>query len=241
MDACATLGGMPVNVDEWQLDAVSSGLQKCLSGPPGSSPVTINDRAAEVVNQRKHIEGGIRPKNYVAAKGPAIISNYLDLGMLMDYWSSERLNHHTESTNMLYAARECARIALEEGLAAVFYRHDLASRALRAGLEAMDLSLFGDLNNAMPNVTGVHIPKVCGDGEAVRAQMLNDFGIEIGTSFGHLSGVIWRIGTMGYVCRKSNVLRCVNALDAVLRRNGFDAPVNAGVDAVYDIYSKNEG
>ena len=237
VDACATLGGMPVNVDEWQLDAVSSGLQKCLSGPPGSSPVTINDRAAELVNQRKHIEGGIRPKNYVAAKGPAIISNYLDLGMLMDYWSSERLNHHTEATNMLYAARECARIALEEGLDAVFYRHDLASRALRAGLEAMDLSLFGDLNNAMPNVTGVHIPKVCGDGEAVRAQMLNDFGIEIGTSFGHLSGVIWRIGTMGYVCRKSNVLRCVNALDAVLRRNGFGAPANAGVDAVLDVYA----
>jgi (S)-ureidoglycine-glyoxylate aminotransferase len=138
---------------------------------------------------------------------------------------------------MLYAARECARVILEEGLDAGFARHELASRALRSGLNAMGLELFGDQNNTMINVTGVHIPEACGDGEGVRSQMLHDFGIEIGTSFGHLAGVIWRIGTMGYVCRKSNVLRCVNALDAVLRRHGYDAPANAGVDAVLDAYT----
>ena len=88
----------------------------------------------------------------------------------------------------------------------------------------------------MPSVTGVYIPEPCGDGEQVRAQMLSDFGIEIGTSFGHLAGKIWRIGTMGYVCRKANILRCLSALDAVLRRNGFDARPNAGVDAAYDVY-----
>ena len=131
VDATATLGGMPVNVDEWQLDAVSAGLQKCMSGPPGSSPVTIGERAAEIVGKRKHIEGGIQPAGYVAAGGPIISSNYLDLGMLMDYWSPQRLNHHTESTTMLYAARECARIVLEEGLDNGFARHGLASRALR--------------------------------------------------------------------------------------------------------------
>lgn len=237
VDTTATLCGMPIPVDDLQLDAVSTGLQKCMSGPPGTSPITINERAAAVVNNRKHIEGGIRPDDYVAGDGPKIISNYLDLGMLMDYWSPKRLNHHTESTSMLYAARECARVILEEGLEAGFARHELASRALRSGLKAMGLELFGDQTNSMTNVTGILIPKVCGDGEGVRSQMLHDFGIEIGTSFGHLAGVIWRIGTMGYVCRKSNVLRCVNALDAVLRRHGFDAPANAGVDAVLDVYA----
>jgi len=240
VDATATLGGMPVNVDEWQLDAVSAGLQKCMSGPPGSSPVTIGERAAEIVGKRKHIEGGIQPAGYVAAGGPIISSNYLDLGMLMDYWSPQRLNHHTESTTMLYAARECARIVLEEGLDNGFARHGLASRALRGGLEAMGLGLFGDAPHRMTNVTGVFIPEACGDGEAIRSELLHDFGIEIGTSFGPLAGKIWRIGTMGHVCRKANVLRCVSALDAVLRRNGFEAPAGAGVDAVDRAYGDAE-
>jgi len=240
VDATATLGGMPVNVDEWQLDAVSAGLQKCMSGPPGSSPVTIGERAAEIVGKRKHIEGGIQPAGYVAAGGPIIGSNYLDLGMLMDYWSPQRLNHHTESTTMLYAARECARIVLEEGLDNCFARHGLASRALRGGLEAMGLGLFGDAPHRMTNVTGVFIPEACGDGEAIRSELLHDFGIEIGTSFGPLAGKIWRIGTMGHVCRKANVLRCVSALDAVLRRNGFEAPAGAGVDAVDRAYGDAE-
>ncbi len=240
VDATATLGGMPVNVDEWQLDAVSAGLQKCMSGPPGSSPVTIGERAAEVVGKRKHIEGGIQPAGYVAASGPIISSNYLDLGMLMDYWSPQRLNHHTESTTMLYAARECARIVLQEGLDNGFARHGVASRALRGGLEAMGLGLFGDAAHRMTNVTGVFIPEACGDGEAIRSELLHDFGIEIGTAFGPLVGKIWRIGTMGHVCRKANVLRCVSALDAVLRRNGFEAPAGAGVDAVDRAYGDAE-
>ncbi len=236
VDATATFGGMPVNVDEWQLDAVSAGLQKCMSGPPGSSPITIGEHAADVVRKRKHIEGGIQPADYVAAKGPIISSNYLDLGMLMDYWSPLRLNHHTESTTMLYAARECARVVLEEGLDNCFARHAATSRALRGGLQAMGLRLFGDEAHRMTNVTGVFIPEACGNGEQVRSEMLHDFGIEIGTSFGPLHGKIWRIGTMGHVCRKANVLRCVTALDAVLRRNGFEVPAGAGVDAVYRAY-----
>jgi (S)-ureidoglycine-glyoxylate aminotransferase len=236
VDATATLGGMPVNADEWMLDAVSAGLQKCMSGPPGSSPISIGARAAEAVRRRKHIEGGIQPAGYVAAGGAIIASNYLDLGMLMDYWSPLRLNHHTESTTMLYAARECARVVLDEGLDKGFARHRAASGALRAGLQAMGLRLFGDEARRMTNVTGVFIPEACGNGERLRLEMLQDFGIEIGTSFGPLHGKIWRIGTMGHVCRKANVLRCVTALDAVLRRNGFAAPSGAGVDAVYRAY-----
>jgi len=237
VDATATLGGMPVEADAWGLDAVSAGLQKCMSGPPGTAPVTLSAAAADEILKRKHIEGGIRPDDYVGADGPRISSNYLDLGMLMDYWSPKRLNHHTESTSMLYAARECARVVLEEGLEAGFARHGLTSRALRAGLQAMGLGLFGDLANRMANVTGVCIPEACGNGEKPRAEMLNDFGIEIGTSFGHLAGKIWRIGTMGHVCRKPNILRCLSSLEAVLRRNGFDAPANAGVDAAYEVYA----
>ena len=137
---------------------------------------------------------------------------------------------------MLYAARECARVILEEGLDRGIARHKLASSALRAGLEAMGLVLFGDPVHRMANVTGVHIPSAIKDADKVRGEMLNDFGIEIGTSFGPLHGKIWRIGTMGYVCRKANILRCLTALEAVLRRNGFAAPPGAGVDAAYNIY-----
>jgi len=229
-DATATLGGMDVAVDRWQIDAVSAGLQKCLSGPPGSAPITFNDRAAAVALRRKHVELGIRADDAQEAAGPIIRSNYFDLPMLMDYWSESRLNHHTEAASMLYAARECARIALEEGLESRFARHRQVSAALCAGLEAMGLTLFGDQAHKMPNVTGVLIPDGV-DGEAVRACMLNDFGIEIGTSFGPLKGRIWRIGTMGYVCRKENVLVCLGALEAALRQAGFRAPAGAAVDA----------
>ena len=156
--------------------------------------------------------------------------------MLMEYWSARRLNHHTEAATMLYAARECARIVLEEGLARGIARHALASSALRAGLAAMGLALFGDSKHRMTNVTGVIIPAQVPNGEAVRAQLLQDFGIEIGTSFGPLAGKIWRIGTMGHVCRKANVLRCLTTLEAVLRRNGFMLPASAAVDAAYEVY-----
>jgi (S)-ureidoglycine-glyoxylate aminotransferase len=234
-DATATLGGSDVAVDAWQIDAASSGLQKCLSGPPGSSPITFNARVADIVTRRKHIEAGIRTAGVVDGNGPRIASNYFDLAMLMDYWSESRLNHHTEATSMLYAAREAVRIVLEEGLDAGFARHRLASDALTAGLLAMGLELFGDQRHKMPNVTGVVIPAGVA-GEAVRSTLLNDFGIEIGTSFGPLHGRVWRIGTMGYVCRKENVLHCLAALEAALRRAGFTAKAGAGVDAALAVY-----
>jgi (S)-ureidoglycine-glyoxylate aminotransferase len=211
-------------------------LQKCLSGPPGSSPVTFNDRAGAIITGRRHIEQGLRTAGMEEGDGPLIRSNYFDLAMLMEYWSAKRLNHHTEAASMLYASRECARIVLEEGLERGIARHQLSSRALRAGLTAMGLALFGDSNHRMANVTGVIIPKAIADGEKIRAQLLHDFGIEIGTSFGPLAGKIWRIGTMGYVCRKANVLRCLTALEAVLRRNNVKLPDGAAVEAAYGVY-----
>ncbi len=138
---------------------------------------------------------------------------------------------------MLYAARECARILLREGLDEAFARHALASRAMTAGLEAMGLALFGDQRHKMANVTGVHIPQGI-DGEAVRTAMLEDFGIEIGTSFGPLRGRIWRIGTMGYNCRKQNVLITLGALEAVLRRAGYRCSAGAAVDAAIAAYER---
>jgi len=234
-DTTATLGGSEVAIDAWQIDATSAGLQKCLSGPPGSSPITFNERVAAIVTARKHVEAGLRAADTVDGSGARVASNYFDLAMVMDYWSESRLNHHTEATSMLYAAREAVRIVLAEGLDACFARHRLASDALTAGLAAMGLRLFGDQRHKMPNVTGVLVPPGIA-GEAVRATMLDDFGIEIGTSFGPLHGRVWRIGTMGYVCRRENVLHCLAALEAALRRAGFRAPAGAGVDAALAVY-----
>jgi (S)-ureidoglycine-glyoxylate aminotransferase len=220
VDATATLGGMDLQTDTWHLDVVSAGLQKCLGGPPGSAPLTFNERAEKRIVRRKHTEQGLKAPGQKDGPGPVIQSNYFDLAMIMDYWSDKALNHHTEATSMLYAARECARIVLQEGLSTAFARHERASRALVAGLQAMGLKLFGDLEHKMPNVTGVHIPQGV-DGEKVRRALLEQFNIEIGTSFGPLHGRIWRIGTMGYNAREDTVRATLDALEAVLSRENY--------------------
>lgn len=215
VDATATLGGMDLQTDAWQLDVVSAGLQKCLGGPPGSAPLTLNERAEKRIYRRRHVEEGLRDRNQPQGDGPVIQSNYFDLAMIMDYWSDKALNHHTEATTMLYAARECARVVLQEGLANAFLRHEQASRSLVSGLQAMGLEVFGDLEHKMPNVTGVHIPRGI-DGEKVRRALLEQHNIEIGTSFGPLHGRIWRIGTMGVNASEEAVRTTLAALDAVL-------------------------
>ena len=235
VDATATLGGMEVATDAWQLDVVSAGLQKCLSGPSGSAPLTLNERAEKIIVRRRHVEEGLKKKNEKNGDGPIIRTNYFDLAMIMDYWSDQALNHHTEATTMLYAARECARILLAEGLEQAFARHARASRALTAGLEAMGLKLFGDQRHKMANVTGVHIPQGV-DGEKVRRALLDDFNIEIGTSFGPLHGRIWRIGTMGYNARADAVLNTLGALDTVLSHEKYKLPRGAAVDAALAVY-----
>lgn len=217
VDATATLGGMDLPADAWQLDVVSAGLQKCLGGPPGSAPLTLNDRAERRIARRRHIEEGLKRPGERDGDGPLIRSNYLDLAMIMDYWSEKALNHHTEATTMLYAARECARLLLREGLPAALARHAAASRELREGLQAMGLTLFGDPAHRMANVTGVHIPAGI-DGEGVRAELLERHGIEIGTSFGPLHGRIWRIGTMGANARTEAVQATLAGLADVLGR-----------------------
>ncbi|WP_295635729.1 alanine--glyoxylate aminotransferase family protein [Novosphingobium sp.] len=230
VDATATLSGMDIAADRWGVDVVTGGLQKCLGGPSGSAPITISDAAAEHIFARRHVEQGIRRDDLRDGLGPRIGSNYFDLAMIMDYWSEKRLNHHTEATSMLYAARECARLALGEGLEARYARHAAAGRAMSAGLRAMGLSLFGDDAHRMTNVTGVYIPQGI-DGERIRTAMRTHFEIEIGTAFGPLQGRIWRIGAMGYNAMKHKVLLTLGALEACLSAEGVKLPIGAAVPA----------
>ncbi|MGR5252279.1 pyridoxal-phosphate-dependent aminotransferase family protein [Vibrio astriarenae] len=235
-DATASIAGNELKVDEWHLDAVSAGLQKCLGGPSGSAPITLSDECAAVINQRKHIEAGIRADHHINGQGKMIQSNYFDLAMIMDYWGPERLNHHTEATSMLYAARECARLFLEEGPDTVIARHKQAGDALAVGLVAMNLELFGNQTYKMNNVVGVYIPANV-DGDAVRGELLSRFGIEIGTSFGPLHGKIWRIGTMGYNARQECVLTTLAALEAVLIKHRANINPGQAVAAAIEYYA----
>lgn len=238
-DATASIGGNEFLTQEWGISVVSAGLQKCLCGPSGIAPITIDDAATKKIRSRHHVEAGIRNDKHIDAAGSRIRSNYFDLAMIMDYWSEERLNHHTEATSMLWGARECARILLEEGSDQVIARHELNGRALAEGLKAMGLKLFGNQAYRMHNVVGVYIPDVV-DGEKVRMQMLEDFGIEIGTSFGPLVGVIWRIGTMGYNARKSAVLQTLSCLEQVLVLNGFKANCGDATAAALSVYEEGQ-
>jgi aspartate aminotransferase-like enzyme len=221
-DVVVTLGGCEVAVDRWGVDVAVAGTQKCLSCPSGLAPITYNARAAAVLGSR-------------ASK---VRSNYLDLGQLADYWGPARFNHHTAPTAMVYALREALRALHEEGLEGRFARHRLHGDALRAGLQALGLALFGKeaAPNRLPFITPVIVPEGV-DELRVRRRLVEDFGIEIGAAFGPLQGKIWRIGTMGYAAARPNVLLCLAALESVLRAQGWSAPPGAGVDAARAHYA----
>ncbi|WP_100349157.1 pyridoxal-phosphate-dependent aminotransferase family protein [Luteimicrobium subarcticum] len=235
VDATASLGGNPFEADAWGVDAVSAGLQKCLSGPPGSAPVSLSDAAVAVVRSRHSVEAGLLEPGDDVSDDP-VRSNYLDLGQILDYWGPRRLNHHTEATSMLYAARECARLLLVEGRDAVVARHRAAGDAMLAGVRGLGLDVYGDVAHKMTNVVAAVIPDGV-DGDAVRAALLSDYGIEIGTSFGPLHGRVWRLGTMGYNARRDAVLTTLAALEDVLRRAGAPVVPGGGTDAARAAYS----
>ncbi len=238
-DVTASIGGNRFEMDRWGVDAASAGLQKCLAGPPGSAPVSVSARGVSRITSRKRVEAGIRdtPDDDEAfGAATPIRSNYFDLAMLLDYWGERRLNHHTEATTMLYAALECARILLAEGLDPAIDRHRRHGAAMTAGALGLGLGVFGDQANKMHNVVGVEIPDGV-DGEAVRTDLLNQFGIEIGTSFGPLRGRIWRVGTMGYNARIDAVMVTLAALEQTLRRRGVRVPPGGGVDAALRSYA----
>ncbi|GAA0992708.1 pyridoxal-phosphate-dependent aminotransferase family protein [Subtercola frigoramans] len=238
-DVTASLAGNTFEADAWGLDAVTAGLQKCLAGPSGSAPATFSAKAVDLVNSRKSIEAGIRSEGDEVTATP-IRSNYFDLAMIFDYWGVKRLNHHTEATTMLYGSRECARLLVEEGIDEAVERHRMHGGAMLEGLRGLGLTIFGDESHKMNNVTAVFIPDGV-SGDAVRGELLDDFGIEIGTSFGPLHGKVWRIGTMGYNARKDTVLTTLSALEQVLRRAGANVVGGSGVRAAYDFYASESG
>lgn len=204
VDCVTSLGGMEVPIDALKVDAAYSGTQKCLSCPPGLSPVTFNASAVKALEQRKH----------------PVVSWYLDLSMVRDYWGNERKYHHTAPVNMIYAIREALRIVAEEGLAARFARHRLNHRALVAGLEAMGLSMLVPETERLPMLNAVRIPEGVNDVK-VRKALLSEFAIEIGGGLGQFAGKVWRVGLMGHSCRRKNVMLFLAALDTVLKAEGF--------------------
>lgn len=221
VDCVTSLGGLPVEIDEWGIDAAYSGTQKCLSCPPGLAPVTFGPRAIEVIDQRKR----------------KVASWYLDMTMVRNYWSDKsRAYHHTAPINMNYGLHEALRIVLEEGLEARHARHRRNHLALRAGLEAIGVEFAVAEPYRLPMLNAVRIPAGVDD-KAVRAQLLNEFGIEIGGGLGPLAGKTWRIGLMGETSTRRNVLLFLAALEACLNAQGHAASRGAGVAAANEVYA----
>ena len=211
VDAVTSLGGSPLKVDEWNLDAVYSGSQKCLSCTPGLAPVTFSDRAIDRIKKRK----------------TKVQSWFLDLNLVMGYWGSgKRAYHHTAPINPLYGLHEALAMLQEEGLENSWMRHQHHHLALRSGLEAMGLSFFVKECSRLPQLNAVVVPK--GVDEAIlRSRLLNEYNLEIGAGLGALAGKIMRIGLMGYGANIKNVMYCLEALEAVLA--DMRAPIQKGV------------
>lgn len=204
VDCVTSLGGVPVEMDRVGADAIYSGTQKCLSCPPGLSPVSFSARARAALDARKH----------------KVQSWYADLSLIAQYFGGERLYHHTAPINMLYGLHEALRLVLAEGLEARFARHQKSSAALAVGLQALGLKLAVPASERLPPLTLVEIPEGIDDA-AVRRQLLQEFGIEIGGGLGKFKGRAWRIGLMGESCRPDRVTRVLAALRAALESQGF--------------------
>jgi len=220
LDTVTSLAGVPVEIDGWEIDAVYSGTQKCLSCPPGLAPVSFGPRAVEALNQRK----------------TKVQSWYFDLTMIQRYWGSDRFYHHTAPISMNYALREALALVAKEGLEARIARHALNGRALHAGLAAMGLTLATVPGHRLPQLTCVLIPERIDD-LTVRRRLLKDWGIEIGGGLGPFKGKAWRIGLMGHSSRQNNVTLVLSALETCLRDLGYEVKAGAGTDAAVDVYN----
>jgi len=212
VDTVTSLGGTPVKVDEWGIDAVYSGSQKCLSCTPGLAPVSFNERALEKIRKRK----------------TPVQSWFLDLNLVMGYWGSgaKRAYHHTAPINALYSLHEALLLLKEEGLENAWARHQRNHLTLKAGLEALGLDFIVKEEDRLPQLNAVSIPAGVDDA-AVRGRLLSEYNLEIGAGLGALAGKVWRIGLMGHSSRAENILLCVGALESVLGDLGAD--INRGV------------
>ena len=208
MDAVTSLAGIPIKLDEWGIDAVYSGSQKCLSCPPGLSPVSFSPRAVEHVKHRKS----------------RVLSWFLDITQVMSYWGGDkaRAYHHTAPVNSLYALHESLRRLHVEGIEASIARHRAAHLQLAEGLTALGLELLVDEPFRLPQLNAIKIPSTINDA-LLRASLLNDFNIEIGAGLGPLAGKIWRVGLMGEGARPQHVSRLLQTLDNAMQNQRNEA------------------
>ena len=222
VDAVTSLGGTPVKVDEWELDAIYSASQKCLSCTPGLSPVSFSERVVERVQKRKD----------------KIRSWFMDMNLLLGYWgATTRTYHHTAPTNALFALHEALLLIREEGLENAWARHQRHHVALKAGLEAMGMKFLVAEKNQLPQMNAVFCPAGVAEAE-VRKTLLAEFGLEIGAGLGPLAGKIWRFGLMGYSCRPDNVMLCLSALGSVLSDMGLPVHVGDAEAAAHGAYAQ---
>ncbi len=216
VDAVCGLGGVPLHVDAMKIDACYAGSQKSLGALPGLAPVTLNERAVQVIKNRK------KP----------VQSYYLDLQSLHRYWNGDHTYHHTSCSNLIYGLREALRIAMEEGLEARWARHQLNGDALKAGIEAMGLKILTQPGYALSVLT---VPEGV-DELAIRKGLLDEYSIEIGGGFGPLKGRLIRIGLMGYNSCRKNVDTVLAALEHILPRCGLTPPAGAALAAADAVY-----
>jgi alanine-glyoxylate transaminase/serine-glyoxylate transaminase/serine-pyruvate transaminase len=202
VDTVTSLGGAPLAVDDWGIDVVYSGSQKCLSCTPGLSPVSFNDQALEKVNNRK----------------TRVQSWFMDVNLVQSYWGGgvKRAYHHTAPVNALYGIHEALLILQEEGLEAAWDRHKKNHELLKQGLAKLGLEYIVPEAERIPHLNSVRVPNGV-DEAIVRSRLLDEYNLEIGAGLGPLAGKIWRIGTMGYASNPKNVLFCLAALESVLR------------------------
>lgn len=200
VDAVTSLGGTQVKVDEWGIDAIYSGTQKCISAPPGLSPVSFSPKATKIMDSRK----------------TKVQSWYLDMSMIRNYWAgAKRAYHHTGPISMIYAIHEALRIIMEEGLENRFERHYHNHQLLKDGLEAMGFEFLVEANYRLPMLNAIKIPEGVNDLE-VRNRLLNEYNIEIGAGLGEFSGKVWRIGLMGESCTRNHINMVLSALKQIL-------------------------
>lgn len=201
VDTVTSLGGTQVKVDEWGIDAVYSGTQKCISAPPGLSPVSFSERSLQVMDSRK----------------TKVQSWYLDMSMIRKYWSgAKRAYHHTGPISMIYSIHEALRIVLEEGLEARFLRHKENHEELRNGLQDMGFEFLVAPAYRLPMLNAVKVPEGYDDA-LIRGRLLNEYNIEIGAGLGEFAGKVWRIGIMGESCTKNHINILLGALKNILR------------------------
>jgi len=221
VDAVTSLAGVPLEMDTWEIDACFSGTQKCLSCPPGLSPLTFSARALEVVKARKR----------------KVQSWYLDLSLIADYWAEgKRAYHHTAPISMIYALREALRLVLEEGLEARFARHRRNSAALVAGLAIFGCALQAKEGHSLSTLNCVTVPQNT-DEALIRKSLLAEFGIEIGGGLGPLAGKVWRIGLMGESSRQEHVMALLSALEQIAGRHRGRKPPGDALTAALQAYA----